>query len=494
MSFDPNTREGLLSRCPICGEPPDFARTYGVSICPTCHLKGTRTDFREFPQDKVVVDDEDALTFWTALINPAIGVSAIDASRLHSDLREFGPGQIFQLITGMASMLSRLAVGQAAERTDPLPLPSDFAAASRAILGWPKGISDYAHRLALLKADNAGHEVPRFDVMRSAVTAVDPKLQKMVLDLSYFARRDVILKDLCVLVRPQAVGPNAEAGGMGRDGLVRNPRGNFGLPNLHRIVSRHNREGRSVSEFKGSYLRLSSSAAVRILSDRLGIPMPFLHEVLNDEMFCAAALSDAATPLLEATLLEAAFPLAPPEGALPLGATLSALCGRRVNPWPAVVRAIARRTLEVSFDKDTGGALVDRMHVLDFSGVLDILSGVKADTSLMELTADDRSVAFVMGTTLQRTKALQRQLLLPNDPGFDDLWAFRQTHITTLEVQRRIAMSSGKKPALQRIIAEMDNASCEPLGRHVRGALITLHDRGQVEGLYQKRIFAADRN
>ncbi|QND38222.1 hypothetical protein HB771_09340 [Rhizobium leguminosarum bv. viciae] len=488
LSFDPQSRERLLSRCPICGVKPDFARAHGVHICPTCHLKGTRTDFRDFPQDKVIVDDEDALTFWTSLINPAISVHEIDVSRLHGDLREFGPGQLFQLITGMASTLSRVAKEHEEERADALPLPSDFAAATRSILGWPAGVCGYANRLALLQPSGAE---PRFNVMRSAITAVVPKLQKMVLDLSHSARRDIVLKDLGVLVRPRETIPDEAADRVGADRIRSSPRGNLGLPNLRRIVHRHIAEKRSLTEFKASYIRLSSAAAVRLLSDRLGIPIPFLLEVLDCGMVCASGLSEV-TPL-ETTLLDAAIPRNPQEGDMPLGATLSALCGRRINPWPAVLQAIANETLGVSLRKDTGGALVDRVYVRDFLGILDVLSGVKVDTSLVELTADNRSVAFVMGTTLQRTVTLQRQRAFPIEPGFDDLWRFRQANITTLEVQRRIAMSTGRTPALQRIVAELADASCERLGRQVRGSLITIHHRRQVESLYNGRLFAADR-
>ncbi len=492
LSFDPDSRERLLTHCPICGKAPDFARVYGVHICPTCHLEGKKTDFREFGQEKVSVDDEDALTFWTALINPATGVNEIDASRIHSDIREFGPGQLFQLITGMASTLSRLMTDQEQERNDGVPLPSDFAAATRSILAWPKGICDYANRLALLQAKRTGCQEARFDVMRSAITAVAPEFQKMVLDLSYSARRDVVLSGLDALVGPREVALNGAADREGADGIPPSPRGNLGFPNLQRIVRLHNLEGRTISEFKASYMRFSNSASVRLFSDRLGIAIPFLHEVMDRRTSGTPGFSDTAVTELEKALLKAATHRSSQEGGLPLGVTLSALCGRRINPWPAVIQAIANETIRVSFHKDTDAALVERVHVSDFSGILDILAGVNMDTSLVELIADNRSVAFVMGTTLQRTVTLQRRRLFPIHPGFDDLWRFRQAHITTREVQCRVAMLTGRRPALHHIAAQLADASCERLGQQVRGSLITIHHRGQVESLYNGRMFAAD--
>lgn len=79
FSFDTVTKERLIDACPQCGRFLGWTRTYGIAYCDHCSRPKTfdqftwlypKVDLRDFPQEKVEVEDEEALNFITNLIDP----------------------------------------------------------------------------------------------------------------------------------------------------------------------------------------------------------------------------------------------------------------------------------------------------------------------------------------------------------------------------------------------------------------------------------------
>jgi len=143
LSFDPDTRETLLTRCPECGERASYTIGIALELCPGCYRKEVLVDFRKYPQPIAEADDNEALDFALALINPRLSIEQLDFNILHACLAGHGPGELFQLISHMAvawenSLNTAWLVSPAAQA---------LATASRAILDWPYGMGRFSEAI-----------------------------------------------------------------------------------------------------------------------------------------------------------------------------------------------------------------------------------------------------------------------------------------------------------------------------------------------------------
>ncbi|MBN8973585.1 MAG: helix-turn-helix domain-containing protein [Rhizobiales bacterium] len=72
FSFDPETKESLLDKCPECKKLLSWTRAYGTHMCEWCRDEDgfAQVDLRDYPQPLVGVDDVEALDFLVELIAP----------------------------------------------------------------------------------------------------------------------------------------------------------------------------------------------------------------------------------------------------------------------------------------------------------------------------------------------------------------------------------------------------------------------------------------
>jgi hypothetical protein len=72
FSFDPITRERLLSTCPVCGQRLRWVFVRGPTHCDVCVTdRGLpKTDLRGYPQPIVEFGDEEAIDFVVGLVDP----------------------------------------------------------------------------------------------------------------------------------------------------------------------------------------------------------------------------------------------------------------------------------------------------------------------------------------------------------------------------------------------------------------------------------------
>lgn len=170
FSFDPETKELLLDKCPECGNWLAYSLSYGVHCCGICLGKDgegfvrSRVDLRDFPQPVVEVDDMEALDFVTGLIDPNLEVRSHFRPALPDALQPFARGELFEFVIALACAIT----ADPAKVTAFLPRPAarqEYARftpevltlAGRTVLSWPKGF-DRLTSLARESADlRKGH-------------------------------------------------------------------------------------------------------------------------------------------------------------------------------------------------------------------------------------------------------------------------------------------------------------------------------------------------
>jgi hypothetical protein len=163
FSFDPVTKRKLIDTCPVCKNVLGWTLTYGVSFCDRCFReeefldwswKYPKTDLRDFEQPRVEVDDEEALDFVTALIDP-------DASRKAS-ARKLLPGlwagetngDLFELAMVLSSAAAATSWNNDKKYANRFRdsagfgkfTPQILASAGRAIISGKDGFMEFASR------------------------------------------------------------------------------------------------------------------------------------------------------------------------------------------------------------------------------------------------------------------------------------------------------------------------------------------------------------
>lgn len=196
LGFDPETRQRLLSKCPGCGKRLGYDVAYEIWTCSPCFSKGKIVDFRRSREDIVKVDDEQALAFAVNLIDPRVPVGSIDLHDLPLELRKFEPGELFQLIVGLAE---KLEAKESPSDTATTPSPSNLADASRAILNWPQGLDHFSERLIIDERGSSGRAHSGHNPLRSAASAVSPELAELIVPSYYRARDALLSRDIATL-------------------------------------------------------------------------------------------------------------------------------------------------------------------------------------------------------------------------------------------------------------------------------------------------------
>lgn len=128
LSFDPETKERLLDRCPECKHQLGWRRCRGISMCDRCVNShgGPAVDLREYPQPVIEVDDEDALQFVTNLVSHDVSIRDTAAANASQEWGGVGPAELFTFTCTLASYLE--ADTAVTEGVDPKEAVSGFNA------------------------------------------------------------------------------------------------------------------------------------------------------------------------------------------------------------------------------------------------------------------------------------------------------------------------------------------------------------------------------
>lgn len=188
FSFDPGTREQLLSSCPKCGKLLGFERTLGVAYCDWCEqpdqwgYPGPGIDLRDYEQPIIEVDDMEALDFVLGLVDPP---SRDRAPRLIIG-HPFGlekSGDVFEFVIALACAVTQRPDRTAAgiRRPDTLEeaarlTPELLARAGRAVLDWPRTFGEICTEASSNRDERDGHYGAYKEFGPIALLTKDPRV------------------------------------------------------------------------------------------------------------------------------------------------------------------------------------------------------------------------------------------------------------------------------------------------------------------------------
>ncbi|TAW65982.1 hypothetical protein ELI15_17115 [Rhizobium ruizarguesonis] len=496
ITFDPTTREQLLSTCPVCGSFFSFRDTFGVEQCATCYQRdGVVTDLREHSCALIDVEDGEALDLAVELVNPEVSVSDIEWRLFHEDLRRFGPGHLFELISSLAYYKNQLTHdrGRRAAPVERLRLPHahDLAEAARAVIGWPSGFEAYAEKMRALQlqrlqrspirsAADPGHPVSL------ASRILEKDLRTMVSTIATSARGEVafkaILGSAATADRRSTVADLAQAFGSSY-------RSNAKIAALRTEKER----GTGVTPSAVNFLVVSSSVKFRRFSRRTRLPLCFISDLINSNLLeeidpvCEDFLGRRSAPPgigIEARLETVASKGQIPWSAMPLYVAVSALTRTDLNPWPTVLSAILNFELRVWRHPKTTAPT--HYLVADFHKLRSLLSEA-VTPSIGHLPVGEDSVRYVLGLTREGAAWLKRQKILKDDLTLSDLWAFHDLHISSEEITTRLGMT-GCQSDLSSIISQLRERNISCIGSYGGRWNVAFWPRSHVESLSGARL------
>jgi transposase len=147
FSFDPDTRERLLDRCPVCESRLGWVKTHEPFKCDQCAGEhGLSTDLRDYPQPIIDMHDEQAVNFVLGLVHPNAEKRDAAMRLVPDELGSATNSDLFDAVISIASVL----LPANAQRTERVGRPMTFdnfaqmtpdrlALAARALIGGESG-------------------------------------------------------------------------------------------------------------------------------------------------------------------------------------------------------------------------------------------------------------------------------------------------------------------------------------------------------------------
>jgi hypothetical protein len=165
FGFCTDTRELLLSSCPVCGKRLGWQRTHGIEYCDSCKNDNRErlTDLRNFPQRKVTAEDEAGLDVMCDLIHPLPERKERARRSLNAAFAESANAEIFEFGIALccAETMQTNRTQKALERPKHVEdyarfTPDVLSHAGRAILDWPEGLHEIADRIRAKATERLG--------------------------------------------------------------------------------------------------------------------------------------------------------------------------------------------------------------------------------------------------------------------------------------------------------------------------------------------------
>jgi len=508
ITFDPKTRETLLFSCRECDNPLSYQFTSGVEYCALCMRKGVTTDLRLETQPIVRVNDEEALEFAISLIDPEVNVENLDQSLIPEELRPFGPGPIFELIVSMAHA-KNAALSEETRSAEPFakrltPTAADLGAAARAILDWPEGFFQYADSLRFHHNEKYKRRAdPEFlhlrnrwrDPISEVVAGLDREMREKILSTAQATRKATLYEAVGRLMSDSenTVSPSDLDAKVWQ---LKNRKS--GLRQMYAAADLCRKVGASIPPAVGTHLMLSSSKSVRDFSTSVGIPVPFIGDLIRDNVVeefepvmerILGRNGTAPVESLEARIKRIASDGHLPAHALTLADACSAISRRRTNPWSGCLQAIIAGQIPVQLVQRSTVPLVGRLYVLEYGRLRSILETLPDRHDLLQIPADVRTVSSVLGLSKGSILYLRRPGMLQDNLTMSGLWSFRHIFISVAEVQRRLAFNDIHLDT-KVINKQLDAVGIERIGFSRKRQPITVRNRQAVETFYGQQLAA----
>ncbi|KSV87549.1 hypothetical protein [Sinorhizobium sp. GL28] len=463
LSFDPLTREKLLWRCPDCKVPLSGWHSYGVEVCGLCFKAGKLFDLRTCPQGLVEVDDEEALSFVTNLIDPEIPLKCTSSLPIPEELAEFGPGPLFDLAIGLARQISKH--DQSIDQSFDAGVPAEkIARAGRAILGWPDKFAEFADEVLQFHMDNIirgpfdlrklsekGTGVFHHNVLHHPIRFVcskeDTLLYDKVAEAARTSREKRIFESLSTLLNTQPtllqIEPPSRT--LIETGFTKQDRRTV----RRRVVEMHSylRLGTSenLSSFDARYMIVSGSRKMRRFAREIGIPMPFVLELIEtnvaeivDGEIDKILPREGSPPRtrLHDRLVASARRDTPAAEAVQLS-SVCVLLKESINPWPALLEAMLCKKITYWITNGRSN-LADRIWIRDLDTVKELLAELSPNPQLFDVPLQFDDQAFYLGVSSTAIFRLRRSGFL-SDPTLRAARELRGQYTFIREIQRRLS-------------------------------------------------------
>ncbi|WP_155774436.1 hypothetical protein [Rhizobium etli] len=440
MEFDPETKEFLLEKCPVCDKRFGMRFMGDVWCCDNCckiseNGELIAVDLRQYPQQLVDERYWRHLDLATSLIDPTKEEKRRKVrTSLHADFEDIDDGTMFDFICAVArSIACRVDTKQTWEVTAPV-----LASAAEVIEGWPETFSD--------------------------LVAHDPGGERNLLNhplkyLFYYVRVPNRLREKMRAIergtRVRVIGSQAFTAGYKPTTL--NVDEYLALRRFREVASESTPLEMLLALFRANH-------DVTGFCRSFGIAVPSLLDMTDNRIFPAElcqldgllTFPEVAASFLARIVRQRCGGL-PPAESVRLPQAVTALYTRGGDPWANVVRALLDGDIEYWVSRETRRSVLETIHIRD----LDALQRVLA---LAEASLDE---------------AYSLPILAREAPVYLRLWPGQITHIKKMEIL--------KPPYTRAILGQF--ASCYESGLSAR---IRLQLEGHIVSKTQLREHLLD--
>lgn len=489
FSFDPRTKEKLLERCPECSRPPTYLRTHGLQFCEFCSLTDDlgvprgRVDFRDYPQPVIEVEDGEALQFVTDLVDPESASEGVRLAPLHTDISEFGPGDLFEFVVAVACVLTcpssfnSTYLDRPSKAEDYIRFtPETLATAGRLILDWPDRFDEIAQDVRASAAERSGHYSVRKELAPLVALARDPHLPEPMQALIFRKIKQHTKRTVgnpatfrTEYRPPSDFIPLWEAA----------PRFTVGEKTILKLLEQGDIAFIRAPDAKKApilinchdletVLRLRrSTMEARSVAVHLGVPRQFLGGLVDNGSIVSVARSDAkpgeeyyskqSVEELKRRCLAMVRDDSPPSGAVRISQVIGQLKLGLKAPWGEIVKRILDGAIEIWPSRSkfsVASCLVRCVHeVGDIPPTEHDIGG--------EVVLSQGEAAALLGITATRLNQLARAGVLPVSPAVDDIEQFSKTYMMTPEAIELLA-ENGIKIRKRDVLPILKSRGIEP--------------------------------
>lgn len=468
LSFDPETKETLIAKCPECQNWLGYGRSYGVNCCGLCLGEDgegfiqSRIDLRDFPQPLVEVDDMEALDFVTGLIDPNPEVRSNFRPVLPDSLRHYSRGELFEFAVALACAIT----ADPAKVTAFLPRPASrddysrftpevLALAGRTILSWPKGF-DRLTSLARQHADlRKGHFGIKKELGALLALRLDPHINPglreesraaIECDMQRTATGHTMVRRKENLYRQDLMTMEQASK---RLGITRKT--------MRRLVSNASIDARRAGTAERAPILVSRTDIERVLNTRegyigaaslskkWGLPVMVLQTLATAGHLREEADPDGLAPgsylLVESVnqllnqLRGRAKSWAPASRLITLRRAAALSGSPAKNPWPAIFEAVLGGQVEL-FADESGRPLSESFFVNEsaFSSIANNAVPWPEPESRPPLTRFD--IAFLLDLPTPSVYGLLQHGILTDRPSLEEVQGFHVAFVLSTEAAR----------------------------------------------------------
>ena len=445
LAFDPNTREMLLDRCPVCSNLLQWDFACDPWECSKCVSSGgsrlLATDLRDFFQPLFEPTDEEAADFVSFLLDPGASGRRVFLP-VHSPLALESAGSIFQLAVRIASLCQLSATPGRSAAIE----PHYIEMAGRALLDWPNGFIDLIDRAG--KAPFVGGIQGWFDAKPLRKLLYDPTLPssirhkiKIVLDCA--RRMEAINRPLSTEIVSAPSKLRLQHPRSALLSLVRlendYPRQSFGhvpLPSIE-IEMAVFRDVKEIRQFATTWgitvpelFEIYKSGFAPELQDYL--PQSFGPDFKGESLF--KRLGERISRRREVSgisLVESRF----------------VLDTQLTGTWASILQAVVDKRLEAWFGSKMDGNLMSQLHIGDFPALRSVIGTGTMSREIRTSPITLGEVAMIIDRSRTAAANLARSARLHGKMSIGRLATFRSDWVLGFEL-RNICAIMGADEAL----------------------------------------------